>query len=169
METLLFTTVQNKSGKDVIAPVCFRYNLSSNVMAPLVCCNCVRINGSLWGRSSTFGHDSYKNRYDNFFTAFYICCRHQFQKQLGALGVGCFLWGFLTNKNKRQHQKSFYIKGFFLPIVISVIGTREEIISSQTHRVFVYLYTVKIVKIHTKLKLRNFFSAEVGNRQFPAD
>lgn len=35
METLLFTTVQNKSRRDIIVPVCFRYNFSSAVVSGL--------------------------------------------------------------------------------------------------------------------------------------
>lgn len=61
-------------------------------MAPLVCCNCVRIKGSLWGRSSNFGHDSCKNKYGNIFLHFTSAADTDFTNN-GRSGGGLFFMG----------------------------------------------------------------------------
>jgi len=81
METLLFTTVQNKSGRDIITPVCFRYNFSSNVVALLLCCKLARIKGPIWRKLNSFEKDNCKAEYDNSSPVFYNRYRHQFYQQ----------------------------------------------------------------------------------------
>lgn len=125
METLLFTTVQNKSGKDIIAPVCFRYNLSSYVMAPLVSCNSVRIKGSLWGRQETSAMTVVKISMTTFFLHFISATDTNFTNNQELWGWVVFDRVFFSNQNKRQHQESFYIKDFLLlSFQLQVLGKR---------------------------------------------
>lgn len=109
------------------------------------------------GDQVTLGMTVVKVSMTTFFPTFCICCRHQFYKQLGALGVDCFSWLFFLVIRTKDSTREIFIAKIFFPVVISIIGIREEIISCQTHREFVHLYTVKFVTIYTKVKLRNFF------------
>lgn len=91
MGTLLFTTVQNKSGKDIIAPGCFRYNLSSNVMAPAATVSELRV--LFGGDQVPLGMTVIKISMATFSYISYLL-QTPILETIGSFGSGLFFIGF---------------------------------------------------------------------------